>query len=128
MRVQVSARIQHAVRKRREITGTFRTTRTGGRAGQLPSRLAWETTPDAVRLGFPAGSGTSAGDWDGSIRAITGNAFVPAGLSVWELSVQKSGIEAKADDDYGKRMSTPDGSPTAEAVYVEAILRPCWRR
>jgi hypothetical protein len=52
--------------------------------------------------------------------------MVPAGLSVWELSVVTSGIEAKADGDYDKRTSTPDGSPTAEAEYIEAILRP-WR-
>ena len=91
---------------------------------RLIRRLAWETTPYAVRLGFPAGSGTSAGDWDGSVRAVKGNAFVPVGLSVWELSVQKNGITAKADSDYEKRTSTPDGSPTTEAVYIEAILRP----
>src|SRR5437016_5897487 len=62
-------------------------------AGEFPRlirRLVWETAPDAVRLGFPAGSGTSAGDWDGSVRTVTGNAFVPAGLSVWELSVEKT--------------------------------------
>jgi hypothetical protein len=96
-------------------------------AGEFPRlirRLVWETAPDAVRLGFPAGSGTSAGDWDGSVRTVTGNAFVPAGLSVWELSVEKSGITSKADGDYGKRTSTPDGSPTSDAEYVEAILRP----
>jgi hypothetical protein len=96
-------------------------------AGEFPRlvrRLIWETAPDAVRLGFPAGSGTSAGDWDGSVRTVTGNAFVPAGLSVWELSVEKSGITAKADGDYGKRATTPDGSPTSDAEYVEAILRP----
>jgi hypothetical protein len=96
-------------------------------AGEFPRlirRLIWETAPDAVRLGFPAGSGTSAGDWDGSVRTVTGNAFVPAGLSVWEVSVEKSGITAKADGDYGKRTSTPDGSPTSDAEYIEAILRP----
>ncbi len=90
---------------------------------RLIRRLAWETAPDAVRLGFPAGSGVSAGDWDGSVRTVTGNAFVPAGLSVWELSVEKN-IASKADGDYGKRTSTPDGSPTSDATYVEAILRP----
>jgi hypothetical protein len=58
------------------------------------------------------------------VRTVTGNAFVPAGLSVWELSVEKSGMTAKADDDYRKRTSTPDGSPTSDAEYVEAILAP----
>jgi hypothetical protein len=98
-------------------------------AGEFPRlirRLVWETAPDAVQLSFPAGSGTSAGDWDGSVRTVAGNAMVPAGLSVWELSVMTSGIEAKADSDYDKRTSIPDGSPTAEAEYIEAILRP-WR-
>jgi hypothetical protein len=91
---------------------------------RLLRRLVWETAPDAVQLGFPAGSGTSAGSWDGSVRTVTGNAMVPEGLSVWELSVQKSGIKAKADDDFSKRTSTPDGSPTSDAEYIEAILRP----
>ena len=43
---------------------------------------------------------------------------------MWELSVEKSGITAKADGDYQKRTSTPDGSPTSDAEYIEAILRP----
>ena len=100
-------------------------------AGEFPRllrRLIWETAPDAVRLGFPAGSGTSAGSWDGSVRTVVGTTYVPAGLSVWELSVQASGIGAKADGDYGKRVSTPDGSPVSEAVYVEAMLRPWLER
>jgi hypothetical protein len=50
--------------------------------------------------------------------------MVPTGLSVWELSVGKSGITDKADSDFDKRTSTPDGSPTSEAEYIEAILRP----
>ncbi len=90
---------------------------------RLIRRLVLETVPDVVQLGFPAGSGTSAGGWDGSVRTITGNAFVPAGLSVWELSVEK-GVTGKADEDYAKRTSPPDGSPASDAVYVEAILRP----
>ena len=90
---------------------------------RLIRRLAWETAPDAVQLGFPAGSGTSSGDWDGSVRAIAGNAFVPVGLSLWELSTEKN-IARKADGDYSKRTSTPDGTPTTDAVYVAAILRP----
>jgi hypothetical protein len=90
---------------------------------RLIRRLVLETAPEAVQLGFPAGTGVSAGGWDGSVRTITGNAFVPVGLSVWELSVNE-GVTGKADEDYGKRTGTPDGSPASDAVYVEAILRP----
>src|SRR5450755_1284693 len=90
---------------------------------RLIRRLVLETVPGAVRLGFPAGSGVSAGGWDGSVRTITGNGFVPAGLSVWELSVEEK-VNTKADSDYDKRGGTPDGSPVSDAVYVEAILCP----
>lgn len=89
---------------------------------RLIRRLALETLPDAVQLGFPAGSGTSSGGWDGSIRTVTATAFVPAGVSVWELSAGAS-LTPKADADYAKRTTTPDGSPTKDAVYVQVILR-----
>jgi hypothetical protein len=43
-------------------------------------------------------------------RASNASAFVPAGLSLWELSAGKSTTK-KADTDYDKRTKTPDGSP-----------------
>ena len=90
---------------------------------RLVRRLVMETCPGITSLGFPAGSGAALGSWDGSVRTTGGNAFVPDGLSLWELSVKKS-ITKKADDDYAKRTTTPDGSPTSDCVYIEAILRP----
>ncbi|WP_162529950.1 hypothetical protein [Nocardioides caldifontis] len=90
-------------------------------------RLILETSPGVVRLGMPADEGVSAGDWDGSVRTEAGTAFVPAGLSVWELSVDKS-PGTKADSDYSKRDQTPDGTATADTTYVEAILRPWTER
>jgi hypothetical protein len=77
---------------------------------RLLRRLVMETSPGVTSLGFPAGSGAALGKWDGSVRTTQGNAFVPDGLSVWELSVGRS-ITKKADDDYAKRTTTPDGSP-----------------
>lgn len=90
---------------------------------RLVRRLILETTPGLVELGMPAGDGVAAGDWDGSVRTTEATAWVPDGLSVWELSVNSS-PNAKADEDYSKRTDTPDGTPTAECTYVEAILRP----
>lgn len=90
---------------------------------RLLRRLVLETTPGLVELGMPAGEGVAAGGWDGSVRTSIGTAWVPEGLSVWELSVNAS-PNTKADDDYLKRVGTPDGTPTAECTYVEAILRP----
>ena len=90
---------------------------------RLVRRLILETTPNLVELGMPAGEGVAAGDWDGSVRTTKGTAWVPEGLSVWELSVNSS-PNTKADEDYSKRPDTPDGTPTADCTYVEAILRP----
>lgn len=72
---------------------------------------------------MPAGEGVAAGDWDGSIRTTEATAWVPEGLSVWELSVNSS-PNKKADEDYVKRADTPDGTATGDCTYVEAILRP----
>lgn len=89
---------------------------------RLVRRLILETGRGVVQIGVPAGEGTSVGGWDGTVRATEATAFVPAGLSVWELSVEK-GVGTKADSDYAKRTTTPDGSPTADCTYVAASLR-----
>lgn len=90
---------------------------------RLLRRLILETARDVVLIGVPAGEGTSAGGWDGTVRATEATAFVPAGLSVWEVSVEKS-VGTKADRDYAKRTTTPDGSPMQASTYVAAALRP----
>lgn len=89
---------------------------------RLLRRLILETAREVVLIGVPAGEGTSAGGWDGTVRATEATAFVPAGLSVWEVSVEKS-VGTKADRDYAKRTTTPDGSPTQASTYVAAALR-----
>lgn len=89
---------------------------------RLVRRLVLETANGAVRTGVPAGEGVSVGDWDGIVKALQPSAFVPAGLSLWEFSVEKS-VGRKADSDYEKRLATPDGSPPNEAIYVAASLR-----
>jgi hypothetical protein len=89
---------------------------------RLLRRLVLETGRGVAQIGVPAGEGTSVGGWDGTVRATEGTAHVPAGLSVWELSVEKS-VGTKADKDYAKRLTTPDGSPTSDCTYVAASLR-----
>jgi hypothetical protein len=94
---------------------------------RLTRKLILETGKGVVQLGFPAGEGVGAGDWDGSVRATEATPFVPDGLSVWELSVNKS-PGSKADSDYTKRTATPDGSPTKDCTYVAVGLRPWEKR
>jgi hypothetical protein len=79
-----------------------------------------ETGTGVAQLGFPAGEGVSAGSWDGTVRSTKETAFIPLGLSFWELSVEE-GVGRKSEADYKKR------TPVHEATYVAAILRR-WRK
>lgn len=89
---------------------------------RLVRRLILETGAGVVSLGVPAGEGVGTGGWDGVARVTEATAHVPKGLSVWELSVHKSpGV--KADSDYRKRTTTPDGSPTTDCTYVQVSGR-----
>ena len=90
---------------------------------RLVRRLILETGSNVTALDFPAGEGVAAGGWDGVARARAETTYVANGLSLWELSVN-TGANAKAEDDYTKRLDTPDGSPTTDAIYCQLILRP----
>jgi hypothetical protein len=93
--------------------------------GDLPRlirRLILETGRGVVQLGFPGGEGIATGGWDGTARATEATAFIPADLSLWELSVDKS-PNRKADRDYAKRQASPDGSPTKDCTYVALFPR-----
>ena len=89
----------------------------------LVRRMILESGSGVQLVDVPGGSGVQLGGHDGFVRSTTGNAFVPEGVSVWELSVNKKS-NAKANDDFGKRSSVPDDSPPAEAVYIQMICRP----
>jgi hypothetical protein len=98
-----------------------------GNLPRLIRRLILETGRGVVQLGFPGGEGIASGSWDGTARATEATAFIPAGLSLWELSVEKD-VNRKAERDYGKRIITPDGSPTEECTYVAVSLRRWMKR
>lgn len=94
-----------------------------GAASMLPKlirRLILETGRGVEFIEVPGGTGISSGGFDGFIRAAHGTPFVPAGRSVWELSVNKN-VNTKADIDYQKRASVPDGSPTGDSTCVQVI-------
>lgn len=100
-----------------------------GARGELPRlirRLILETGQGVVELGFPAGEGVSLAGWDGTVRASAATPYIPLGMSVWELSVDRS-PGAKADQDYGKRLTAPAGK-TVECTYVALSLRPWAKR
>jgi hypothetical protein len=89
---------------------------------RLIRRLVLETGAGIVSLGFAAGAGSSVGSWDGTARGTGTAPFVPKGLSLLELSVERK-VEPKANGDFAKRTTTPDGSPTCNCTYVQVGLR-----
>jgi hypothetical protein len=86
-------------------------------------QLITETASGLMEIDMPGGSGSASGGFDGVVVASDSTAFVPAGTSVWELSVEKS-TKAKADGDYEKRTQGPNGELCADVTYVQVILRP----
>ncbi len=89
----------------------------------LVRRLVWETGQGLERVHFPAGVGASTGDWDGVVASAVGDAYVPEGLSAWELSTKKQS-SPKAEEDYEKRRSGPESVATKDVTYVQVICRP----
>lgn len=88
----------------------------------LIRRLVSETAVGLESVDMPGGSGTAAGGFDGVVEARGSSAFVPQGVSVWELSV--GGGQTKANEDYAKRLEAPNDLSTVEVTYVQAILDP----
>ncbi|MGI4896129.1 MAG: hypothetical protein ACRYF3_13555 [Janthinobacterium lividum] len=89
----------------------------------LVRRLIAETADGLTELDMPGGSGVASGGFDGVVTAAGATLEVPAGRSVWELSVENK-AQGKADDDYGKRLDGPEASPASDCTYVEVILAP----
>lgn len=88
--------------------------------GLLPRvvrRLVHATSERVERVGFPADEGVQLGGYDGIVRVVEGNAFVPEGTSAWELGTNR-GVKAKADEDYKKRCDDPLGLDPSETTLV----------
>lgn len=67
-------------------------------------RLVWATLApgDIQRIDFPAYESVQRPGFDGEVQCNEGNPWVPAGHSVWELSVEAK-VGRKADGDYATR-------------------------
>lgn len=87
---------------------------------QLPRvlrRLIQGSIGRVLRIGFPAGEDVQLGGWDGIVSVEQGNAFVPDGMSAWELGTNKD-VKGKADEDYEKRCNDPRGIEPARSTFV----------
>jgi addiction module HigA family antidote len=88
--------------------------------GLLPKvvrSLVLATVGRIESIAFSAEEGVQLGGWDGIVEAPEGNAFVPRGLSAWELGTNRD-VKRKADDDYEKRTEDPLGIDPSKATFV----------
>lgn len=90
---------------------------------RLIRRLIRETA-QVERIEFPSGKGVFESGWDGIVTCAEGNQFVPDGRSVWEVSVQKSGANQKAREDYDKRVERVEAEERRNMHYVAASCTP----
>ncbi|WP_170320013.1 AAA family ATPase [Polyangium spumosum] len=89
---------------------------------KLLRRLLLATTP-LMGIEMRADAGVRYSGWDGIVRARASTPFCPAGLSVWELSVEKK-VRKKLDDDYNKRTEEPTkGVRPSLTTYVAVTAR-----
>lgn len=88
--------------------------------GLLPKvirSLVLATVERVERIAFSAEEGVQLGGWDGVVEVLAGNAFVPQGLSAWELGTNHD-VKRKANEDYEKRTKDPLGLDPSETTFV----------
>jgi hypothetical protein len=89
---------------------------------QVVRRLIFATVGRAERIDFRAGEGIHIRGWDGTVAVKEGNAFVPDGISAWELSNDsKSGT--KATNDYKNRLKKPLEIDPSKNTFVFLTAR-----
>jgi len=97
--------------------------------GMLPqfiARLILATTGNrAAHLRFRALASIQLEGWDGvcAQHAAKDSPWLPLGTSGWELTTQRSGIRAKAEDDYKKRTDDPGDIDPQKATFVFVSLK-----
>jgi hypothetical protein len=89
---------------------------------RLIRRLVLASIKRAERIHFRSEEGVQLGGWDGIVQVPEGNAFVPDGISAWELSAER-GIETKANNDYNTRSADPRGLDPASTFFIYATPR-----
>src|SRR5262245_8905295 len=84
---------------------------------RLVRRLVRATVPSLTVLNFPAGEQVHRPGFDGDVEAPHGNRFVPAGVSGWEMGVEKN-PKGKADEDFEKRTAEIPPEEQKRLVFV----------
>ncbi|MYJ19921.1 MAG: helix-turn-helix domain-containing protein [Rhodothermaceae bacterium] len=88
----------------------------------LVRRLVQEAGHGLKKLDFPGYDNVQRHGFDGQVIADTATLNVPAGQSVWELSVQ-SDPRTKAQNDYNARLGSLSQANRAETTFVFVTTR-----
>jgi hypothetical protein len=89
----------------------------------LLTRLIRAEKGHDAELRFPSGDAIALRGWDGLCRVATGTAYIPAGVSGWEISAQTDDIKGKADRDFDHRTTRPSTINPETATFV--FVTPC---
>lgn len=85
-------------------------------------RRLLSSTPCVTGLSMRASDGISIPGWDGRVNGGGGAAYVPSGLSCWEMGTDED-CRGKAQSDYKKRTEDPQGVDPASTAFVFVTLR-----
>lgn len=99
---------------------------------QLIRKLVRASVRPLEPVSFPAHEGGQRPGWDGTVETVEASEFVPAGVSGWEMGVDKD-PDRKAEEDFQKRTKDPQtlDRPNATFVFVTPRKWPGkdkWRR
>jgi hypothetical protein len=83
----------------------------------LARRLALSTAGGIEKIDFPAYESAERPGFDGIVECAAGNAWVPTGRSVWELS-SNSGVESKANSDFRKRTKETSRDQQERSLFI----------
>ncbi|ACD83703.1 hypothetical protein [Candidatus Methylacidiphilum infernorum] len=93
-----------------------------GKLAELITRLIYAEKGPEAELRFPSGEASELKGLDGLCKVQVGTIYVPGGVSVWELSTQKT-IRDKANEDFEKRTRQPGSINPQESTFV--FVTPC---
>ncbi len=88
----------------------------------LVRQLVHAATEQPTRIEIPGGEGVQRHGWDGIVDTPHPSLFVPAGISVWEISVEQKPA-AKANRDFNRRKTVPFGVSDSEVTFVFVTSR-----
>jgi hypothetical protein len=102
-----------------EIEIWARSYEAGGNFPRWLACLILGSCPAISHLSMPGGKGVYCGGLDGRVECENGNAFVPGGISCWELSAE-SKPNKKADEAYKTRIKTIPKAIRTKQIFVFA--------